>query len=667
MAALDTNKGYKDAQSKISTLKTVNQSLKDQKSILKQNANSSFEKAKTDNIKALNDLKNQGTSFIKQQKDEKLNQLEQLFNLYKSSLPTGKSVSIVKDIFLESTNTLKTKVKDYFIDEVISTVGCSEEQTYDDKLNQPIYIKVSQIDIFKTLKYSPNESKGKYFYEESDTTPGIIPYSLDRELYKRLENLNISFNTENSSFYKGASGSDLFDIEYVQFYPSVLPTNFGDYYKITLKPQLNNKNSITSFLYDYYNSIEIFDFNIMSANLINSISGNLDRDLKKSRFELESDSWFLKVIKRLMGLCNDPNQKIDVSGTAKLSEEDFIDDSFFEIEPADLKNIDQEINKIFEGVVEFESCEGVKLPVNDEAMSIILDDIIKENTGLGKVEALNQGIESMVNDKAWKDKLSDGFKFGFNYPSGLNLKLDLDVKIALSLPRLLIKSVLTPKTLLGLMIAIKSSNSELSLKIDNQFDDISGFMKTFKKLIVNFTQKVVSEFVEILFKNLKKNILLIVETILLEIIEEAKDKQLRMYSAIIYVLLVLGQAVVDFRNCKSVIDEILKLLNLGLKQLNVGLPLFALAGASLLSGASPLRAFANTIENLQKAGLPTGDLPDGTPNLMNLALKSVSKGSMDEMFENGKVEAFIPSLKVVVPGLAGPGTTFPSKSIGKFF
>lgn len=667
MASLDTNESYKDAQSKISTYKVVNQSLKDQASIIKQNANSVYEKSKKDNVQSFNDLKNQGTSFIKKQKDEKLNQLEQLFNLYKTSLPAGKSTNIIKDIFLKSTNTLKSKIKDYFIDEVISTVGCSEDQTYDDKLNQAIYIKVDQIDIFKTLKIDPNTPNGKYFYESSDTLPGIIPFSLDRELYKRLQNINISYNNETTSFYKGSSGSDLFDIEYVQFYPSVLPTNFGDFYKITLNPQLNNKNSISQFIRDYYTSIEIFDFNLMSASLLNSISGNLDRSLKKSRVEVETDAWFLKIVKRLMGLCSDPNQKIDVSGNAKLSEEDFIDDSFFDIDPSDLKNLDEEINKIFDGVVEFESCEGVKLPVNDAAMSIILDDIIRENTENGKIDALNRGIESMVEDKVWKDKLSEGLKFGFNYPSGLNLKLDLDVKIALSLPRVLIKSVLTPKTILGLMIAIKSTNNELSLKIDNEYDDIVGFMKTFKKLIINFTQKVVAEFVKILFDNLKKNILLIVETILLEISQEAKNKQLKMYATIVYVLLIVGESVIDYRNCKSVIDEILKLLNLGLSQLNLGLPLFALAGASLLSGASPLRAYAKTVENLQKNGLPTGDLPDGSPNLMNLAMKSVSQGSMDEMFENGKVETYIPSLKVVVPGLAGPGSSSPGKAVGKFY
>jgi hypothetical protein len=209
---------------------------------------------------------------------------------------------------------------------------------------------------------------------------------------------------------------------------------------------------------------------------------------------------------------------------------------------------------------------------------------------------------------------------------------------------------------------VKGVQNELSTKLDNSFSDIEGFMKTFKKMVTGIIQRITSEFVEILFKTLKKNIRLLVETILLEIIDEAKNKQIQMYASIAYVLLLLGQAVVDYRNCKSVIDEILKLLNFGLKQLGVGLPNFALAGAALLSGVSSIRAYSNAIENLQKAGLPTGDAPDGGPNLMNQSLMGVIKGMNQENAQNGKVSVFIPPLTVTPAGI-----TVASQGSGKGF
>jgi hypothetical protein len=154
-------------------------------------------------------------------------------------------------------------------------------------------------------------------------------------------------------------------------------------------------------------------------------------------------------------------------------------------------------------------------------------------------------------------------------------------------------------------------------------------MKTFRNFNVNFIRRIFALYVEELFTIVKRDIKKLVDRIIQDIIKEAKNKQLQMYSAILYALLIVGEALIDFRNCKS--------------------------------------AFANVIENLQKSGLPTGDLPDGSPNQMNNAFKNIISGMNKEQTENGKTEVYIPPLKVVVPGLAGPGLTKPTKGYGKSF
>ena len=181
-------------------------------------------------------------------------------------------------------------------------------------------------------------------------------------------------------------------------------------------------------------------------------------------------------------------------------------------------------------------------------------------------------------------------------------------------------------------------------------------MKTFKRLVVDFIRKVYAVFVEKLFEIVKANIKQLVQTILLEIIKETKIKQLRMYSTIIYILSVIGQSVIDYRNCKSVIDEILKLLNLALGAAAPGLSPFILASSKLLSGVSDTRSMSNVIENLQKSGLPTGPAPDGGPNLMNIAMSSMIKGQNKEMAENGKTQIFIPPLTITPAGATLPTT-----------
>lgn len=660
---LDLNNDYDKAKSKISAYQTTVENKKNDLNLKKQKTKTSLDKKKSDVIKQLNEL-DKGTNALKNQvKNEIKNQLEQLLDLFKQTLPPkgGGSLSTISGFFLQAAEKTKEQVKSLLVEEIISTIGCSEEQSYEDILNQPIYIKVSQIDLFKRLKFSPEDADAKYYYENQSTTPGAIPSSANRILYERLQNLGQSYQTQFGSGYKGASGQDLFDVEYVQFYPAVNPTNFGDYLKVTLKPQLNSATSVSDFLTDYYGSIDVLQFDVLSAELMNALTGAFDFSLKMSSDEMREQKKFDLILKRIMGVCTDPRKKIDVGGTAKLSEEDNIDDSFFEVSNQDLRTIENQINNTLAGVVEFEDCGNLQLPVNVLGTRQILDEVITKKGESGKVDRVQQAIDEIANDPNWKNLVP---KLGID----LNIKSSLDTSLITQLPKIVFKTILSPKVMLGFLVMVKGINSQFSTQLDTLFDDLEKFMKTFRKFTVNFMRKIMAIYVKELFDIVKKNVKLLVEKILNDIVKESKNKQLQMYSSIVYALLVLGQTFVDYRNCKSVIDEILKLLNLGLSKGGNGLPLFVLAGSKLLGGVSDTRSFANAVEGIQAAGLPTGDAPDGGPNMMNMAFMAIIKGQNKEQAENGKTEIFIPPLTVVVPPFgAGPGITKPSKGFGKSY
>jgi len=660
---IDLTDDYNKAKSKISSYQTVVENKKNDLRQKKEKAKTSLDKKKSDAIKQAKELDKKAANFKNSVKSEIKNQLEQLLDLFKQTLPPtgGKSLSTISRFFLEAADRTKEQIKSLLVEEIISTIGCSEEQSYEDKLNQPFYIKVNQVDLFKKLIFSPDDEDSKYYYENQPFSIGAIPSSLNRQLYERLQNLGQSLQTQFGIGYQGASGQDLFDIEYVQFYPAVNPTNFGDFFKVTLKPQLNNATNVADFLNDYYGSIDVIDFDVLSADIMNALTGVFDFSLKISTDQLREEKKFDLILKRIMGVCSDPNKKIDVGGTAKLSDQDLIDDAFFEVSPQELRTIENQINNIKEGVVEFEDCGNVKLPVNVLGTRSSLDEVITENTSTKKIDRVEQALEEMAKDPNWKNLVPG---IGIN----LNLKASIDTDLINQLPKISFKSILSPKVMLGFMIMIKAINSQFSAQIDNLFDDLEKFMKTFKKFTVGLMRKVFAIYVKELFDIVKKNVKKLVEQILGDIAKEAKNKKLQMYSSIVYALLVLGQTFVDFRNCKSVIDDILKLLNLALNRQDSGLPLFALAGSQLLGGVSDTRAFANAVEGIQSAGLPTGDAPDGGPNMMNMAFMAMIKGQNKEQAENGKTEIYIPPLTVVVPPFgAGPGITKPTKGFGKSY
>lgn len=624
--ATDVKQGYKDASSKINSYKTTISTQANEKVLEKLSSGNNFEMSKSEATKQLNAL---GDKKQRLQSEIK-NQFEELIDLVKASIPSNPASNsktidfLLKQVLSASQNT-KSRISEVIVEEALSIAGCSQEQTFDgsepgappNQSPNKIYIRVNQIDLFKLLNKDPNEGNNKILYELNQPVTGTIPFSMDRELYNRLQNEGTSLNSEYGSDYIGASGKQIMDINYVTSYVKDGTTYYGDFYEITLRNRLN-LNRISDFLRDYYKSIDMLNFDGLMVKIMNSLSNFVDISAKLSSDEKEEQSKFEKTVQRILGICFDNNKEIDVSGNAKLSSLDNIDESFFEMTPLDLKNIENEVNNMINGVTEFEDCGNVKLPVNVQS---IFDDIseIREIPDNQKVDAFIQKVENMGKDDNWKLKLPDGINIDIAIKDGI-LKL---------IPRAVIMTILSPKTLLGLMVVLKSLGSV----IINEIEDFPSFMKNMKKFIINISTKIMSIFVEELFKLLKANLRKLVETLMVEIVKESKNAQLKIIAGVLYVLLQLASAAIDWRQCKSVVDEILNLLNLALPG-GSRPPTFALAGASLLPGFSPTRAMANVTENLQKLGLPTGDMPDGSPNLALPAMFQQIKGANDEKLSN---------------------------------
>jgi hypothetical protein len=64
---------------------------------------------------------------------------------------------------------------------------------------------------------------------------------------------------------------------------------------------------------------------------------------------------------------------------------------------------------------------------------------------------------------------------------------------------------------------------------------------------------------------------------------------------------------------------------------------------------------------MQKLGIPTGDLPDGTPNLELLSRFAQIKGMSFEETENGKVQVALGPLTITPAGLTVPTSVFGKK------
>lgn len=635
MAVPDINDGYKSISNKITTNKKYKK-LKEDVDQLKKKKGETFEKAKSKTSTTLSDAQKLKKKYQKQLKT----QLDNLLELKFLSTGSGNGTKqYLKKTFVKAIKELQPKIIELLTQEVVKTVGCSQDQTYN---QQTFYIRVKAIDLTNLLKDDPTSDTGKLLYEPSGIQFFNYPFSMNRELYDLIQNINVPFSTTAGSSYKGKSGQELFDITYVESYVDINgQTIQGNFYKIDLKNRTNSVNKIVEFLKDYYSTIKFLDFKNFFANLMNLLCGAISIKRGEGKLDLSILQKVFLIIQRILGLCFDKTKEIDVTGSAKLSEGDSIDESFFEFTEIDLRIIDQTVSDIKLGVVEFEECDTVKLPVNT-------DDVL---TAVNNLNFIGDDNNNAIDDAS---NLTDALT---KNPGWFPLEINIDLSFLKEFPKALLVTILSPKVLLPLFIALKSLGDD----IDNKINSFLDFMKNFKSFIIELTSKITALFIKILVDIIKKDIKGLVSSIIGDIGNEKLRLRLEVIKALTEVVVTILNLVRDFRECKSIIDELLALLKLAGKGFGNKVPYPLLLSSELLDGYSSTRAFLNVIEEFEKLGLPTGPMPDGSPNLMLASIKGMMDGMDKEEAQNGNYQIAIKPTAVTPIGITQGLTSYGKK------
>jgi hypothetical protein len=631
---LDLNEDYKKASSLITATKTFNEIQTDIDK-LGRKVGSSLEKDKKSVISQYNKLKDKKKSFERNIDDT----FKKLLDLTKIVGGDGESSQkYLKDLFITSIAEIEPLLEQLLLEESQNALGCSQQQTF---AAQTVWIPVKSIDLMGMLKIDETTKTGQVLYEPNPITPGQFPFSFNKELKNRINKVGQSYQTEYKSPYNGTSGQALFDIEFTN---SGQHGESGDFFKVSLKNRAFNANTVSSFFTDYYSTIQKTTVSNIYAHVMNLITGMIHMDVNSGKTFILDLKKFEVILQRILGLCNDFNSEIDISGVAKVSELDGVDETFFQLTDVDLRKIEQEITNIKTKVMQFEDCDNVILPV---PYNSILDSIIKINPLSGANQ--NNQVKSLTD-----------FTLQWKIPQ-ISLKIDDD--FIQKLIQGLVFSALSPKVLLPIMVMAKS----LQQTAQDAIDSFDTFAKIFKKFLFKIVKKIGAKFIQILFEKIKKDITKLLRKLLTKINAEKAE----MYASMILTLVQLLSNIanlIDFQKCKSVIDGILSLFDKVLKgskipgQNRVPLPL--LLASQLLDGYSPTRAFTEVIGEMQNLGLPTGPLPDGSPNLGLAHTYAIIKGMSNEQVKNGRTDVPIPPLTVPTP--LGPLFTIPQQTSGKW-
>lgn len=698
---LDISSTQDQIQKKINAIKTYREVVTSANSIL-ATAGNSTSKATSQISSQLDKIRELQKRFQR----EAPTSMDQLLDFIGLTQGNGSvTLKYLRSKVLEAAVQIEPKMSKIMKDETIKALGCSVEQTYNGVSpasleNQPlplrpvgegVYLPVNSLDFFSNLKQSPQTKFGKIYYEKPEPSAdpvfkpygGPEPFPMNKQLFQLMtaDNLGRSFKQINGKNYIGASDQPLFDIQYTK-------TNeygvSGDYFRVLLINRENGENitnNVGEFISDYYSTIDIVDSVDIGAQIVNLLSGAINTQAQVGFGNLQNQSKFFLLVSRILGLCFDDRREIDVSGVSKVAELDGVDNSFFELNEIDLRNIDTEISNVQNGIMEFVDCDNIKLPVDSESLVSQLIDF-RDVQGDENVEEQVKNLEQII------DSISDNPDWTITAPSNLNVKLSIDKSVIKKIPLAVAAAVLTPKTLLPLytllyvvqsgatytynqaVTEINETNAALSnfgnpgnsgsnvgAQGSNIVNDAADFLKKYKTFVIEIISKINAEFLQVLYEILKKDIVTLVGFIIKDI---SRSKVLKKYAIILRLVqlaLVISQIINDYRRCKSLLDNILLLLNLAGQFIKIPkneIPLPLLALAPLLPGTSPARASINAIAGLQALGIPTGTLPDGSPNLMLLYNLVTNQALDQEESENGKVEISInvptPAGLIQIPG-----------------
>jgi hypothetical protein len=291
-------------------------------------------------------------------------------------------------------------------------------------------------------------------------------------------------NTKSSGTWNAVNGTPLLDFTY----------NVGSNNQPTITIKISDVRAGTSFhsfLIDYVNSTEFMSSKTLMANITEYTFGTIGT----------LNNIGVDTMVSLLQMDTSVDKILDVD---TCSDDVIIDDSFFQFDNDELSRLESEARNKVRGVTVMDlGCGLVEI-----AIPISLVDGLKSIDGITPkkvTETINLTLDSM------NDSVSQ-----FGSPEDVNtMKLNMNLNNIFSLPKVLIRMLITPKIVMLYQVSNLTINGTI-LNVNNGYD-FSKVTKTFFEYIV---RESLAALYQILFNKIKREIVNLVSSVVLRIVKE---------------------------------------------------------------------------------------------------------------------------------------------------
>jgi hypothetical protein len=534
-----------------------------------------------------------------------------------------------KDNIKQSDNSTKQKIKKHAIAAMEITLNSAKEiavKNISESLfmgegicgtesvfsGDTITLKPEEFDFLDSLTIDPDSSCGKIIYEPK--TPDINKEKVNRNLYNAFGGTPYTFTSNN--------GKDLFTATW---------DSGNQRYDITgLTQGAPGVTKVQDFISDYYSSMEFPDINhiIKTSMLLTIQGGSQFGDSKKFNLSLDK---VMRLLKKLMSICNAPQNTNQVNAINMFDETDEDVEFYFDFDDVEGIDLDDEDAR-YRKVLRFKDCYNFEVPVDTDHINDFIYLTKNKNPKLAVDEILNKVALDATQQ-------SDS---GLSINDFLNNLLN---NFILSLPKALMITILSGKLFLPLVILYKKFKSIIGSI------DIKELAKKFYKAITKTVKELFWLFIREFWKLIKSDLLAFVSKLVKKIIKNKYKRYLIIITSLIALLKKILEEKID--NCFELFQTVLGTLNSSLSmKVPMNVPSILLTLSEGLPGYSQDRAFMNVMERLEAAGVPTGPLYGESNDIGNL-IKSIIDGHTEEHDTNGFIKT-TNSLPIISGNAGGP-------------
>ena len=468
-----------------------------------------------------------------------------------------------------------------------------------------VTLNPTEFDFMNVLTIDPTSSTGKIVYEPSPSVTGLN--QMNRMLFNSFSGglTPQKFTTQNNE--------DLFSFSWDQ---NNQKYNISG---LTLNPTNAVEGAtIQGFFNDYYSNIENIDMSgVTKMAMLMTINGD---GSEPPLFNIGLDN-LTRLLKKICANCGAPDTALKQNATTQFNENDQDSEFYFDFDDVEGIDLDDEANRR-DRVLKFRDCNDFTTQIS----STHFEDFVY----LSKNKNLNDVVSKTLYNSAADahDQTNDTIPVD-------NFHISLLNSFILNLPKALIATVLSPKYFLPIVIVYKQLVSEGG----NTVNDVKVMMKKLNKLFDYIINQLFWKFLAEFWSRVKKDLIQFLAIFAAKILLNKTKKYVLIISSLIALLTKLLES--DLTNCATLYGLINSTINGalmgGLSLTQIPPPLLLIS--SLRDGFSADRAYMNAMENLNAAGVDTGD-KFGVPSQVGDFVKGIIDGHTKEHDTNAKVSVY---------------------------